>query len=113
MTTDTKALRALLDACVPGEWAASPSEHDLNLALRDAAPDLIDAHDERAALCAERHVLRAEVARLRGALQLVQRMNKEALPKFDWAASFLDANAIDLLNRAQMAVDAALTGATK
>ena len=59
MTTDTKALRALLDACVPGEWAASPSEHDLNLALRDAAPDLLDAADER-------DVLRVEVARLRG-----------------------------------------------
>lgn len=45
------------------------------------------------------------------ALHLAQRMNREALPKFNWGASALDANAIDLLNRAPMAVNAALTRA--
>ena len=59
MDIDTKALRALLDACVLGEWDASPSEHNLNIALYNAAPDLLDAADERDAL-------RLEVARLRG-----------------------------------------------
>jgi hypothetical protein len=42
------------------------------------------------------------------ALELAHRLCTEALPKFNWAASALDANAIDLLNRAPMAVHAAL-----
>lgn len=33
------------------------------------------------------------------ALRLCQRLFDEALPKFNWGASALDANAIDLLNR--------------
>jgi hypothetical protein len=43
------------------------------------------------------------------AAQLAQRMNREALGKFNWGASFLDANAIDLLNRAPADLDAALS----
>lgn len=46
---------------------------------------------------------------LREALKLAQRMCREALPKFNWGASSLDANAIDLLNRAPIAIDAALS----
>lgn len=42
------------------------------------------------------------------ALVLAQRLNTEALPKFNWGASALDANAIDLLNRTPRAVDKAL-----
>jgi len=42
------------------------------------------------------------------ALLLAQRMCREALPKFNWGASFLDANAIQLLNEAPAAIDAAL-----
>jgi hypothetical protein len=48
------------------------------------------------------------VAELIEALKLAQRMNREALPKFNWSASALDANAIDLLNRTPGAIDAAL-----
>ena len=42
------------------------------------------------------------------ALTLVQRVFDEALPKFNWGASALDGNAIDLLNRGPIAVHAAL-----
>ena len=42
------------------------------------------------------------------ALLLAQRMCREALPKFNWGASFLDANAIQLLNEAPAAIDAAI-----
>lgn len=45
------------------------------------------------------------------ALLLSQRLNREVLPKFNWGASFLDAEAIDLLNRVPGIVDAALTNA--
>ena len=38
------------------------------------------------------------------ALRLAHRMNTEALPKFNWGASFLDANAISLLNETPSAV---------
>lgn len=44
----------------------------------------------------------------RDALEKAQRMNREALPKFNWAASFLNANAIQLLNETPTAVDNAL-----
>lgn len=45
---------------------------------------------------------------MRAALLLAKRMCEEALPKFDWGASCLDANAIDLLNRAPAAIASAL-----
>lgn len=47
-------------------------------------------------------------AELISALELANRMNQEALPKFNWGASFLDANAIQLLNDAPLAVSRAL-----
>ncbi len=50
----------------------------------------------------------AEIARLRAALLLAQRMCHEALPKFNWSGSCLDANAIDLLNRAPASIAMAL-----
>lgn len=50
----------------------------------------------------------ADIKQLIAAAQLTQRMCREALPKFNWGASALDANAIDLLNRAPGALDAAL-----
>jgi hypothetical protein len=37
-------------------------------------------------------------------LKLLDRVFQEAVPKFNWGASFLDANAIDLLNRAPPAL---------
>lgn len=43
-----------------------------------------------------------------GALEQCKRMIDEALPKFDWGASFLDADAIRLLNEAPIAVNIAL-----
>ena len=45
------------------------------------------------------------------ALRLCERLFAEALPKFDWGASALDANAIRLLNEVPAAVRAALAGA--
>lgn len=36
-------------------------------------------------------------------IRLMDRVFNEALPKFNWGASALDANAIDLLNRGGMA----------
>lgn len=38
-------------------------------------------------------------------LRLVKRTYDEAHPKFNWGASALDANALDLLNRSGLAVD--------
>lgn len=42
------------------------------------------------------------------ALKLALRMCDEALPKFNWGASFLDANAIQLLNTVPAAIKKAL-----
>lgn len=42
------------------------------------------------------------------ALELAQRMCAEALPKFNWGASALDANAIDLINRTPGTINKAL-----
>ena len=50
----------------------------------------------------------AQTADVRDALLLAQRMCREALPKFNWGASCLDANAIRLLNEAPSAIDAAI-----
>ena len=69
-----------------------------NLALIAAAPDLHRIATEQT----------AEIARLRAALQLTKRLIYEALPKFDWGKSALDANAISLLNEVPAAVNAAL-----
>ena len=44
----------------------------------------------------------------REALKLALRLCEEALPKFNWGASFLDANAIQLLNTVPAAIKAAL-----
>ena len=45
---------------------------------------------------------------LLGALMQCQRLFKDALPKFNWGASFLDANAIQLLNDTPARVDKVL-----
>lgn len=42
------------------------------------------------------------------ALKLARRMIKEALPKFNWGASALDANAIQLLNETPRVIRAAI-----
>ena len=52
--------------------------------------------------------LTAQLAEAQDALQAAQRLFKEALPKFNWGASFLDANAIQLLNEVPAKVDAAI-----
>lgn len=48
---------------------------------------------------------------LYAALDAAQRLCKEALPKFNWAGSALDANAIRLLNDVPLAINAALAKA--
>ena len=55
--------------------------------------------------------LRAQLAEVQDALQAAQRLFKEALPKFNWGASFLDANAIQLLNEVPEKVNAAIDAA--
>ena len=55
--------------------------------------------------------LRAQLAEAQDALQAAQRLFKEALPKFNWGASFLDANAIQLLNDVPAKVNAAIRAA--
>ena len=61
--------------------------------------------DQKDALLAQ---IAGELRDARVALLLVQRLCDEALPKFDWGASALDANAIDLLNRVPNAIAQAL-----
>ena len=55
--------------------------------------------------------LRAQLAEAQDALQAAQRLFKEALPKFNWGASFLDANAIQVLNEVPAKVNAAIRAA--
>jgi len=53
--------------------------------------------------------IRADAPELVAALVLAKRMVDEALPEFNWGgASFLDANAIQLLNEAPIAIGKAL-----
>lgn len=65
---------------------------------------LIARHAEQVA------ALSARVAELEAALRLAKRLMDEALPKFNWGASALDGNAIQLLNAVPIAVNAALKG---
>lgn len=50
----------------------------------------------------------AHLDKLEAALQLALRTFDEVLPKFNWGASALDANAIQLLNEAPLSIRAAL-----
>ena len=59
----------------------------------------------------ELDTLRAQLAEAQDALQAAQRLFKEALPKFNWGASFLDANAIQVLNEVPAKVNAAIRAA--
>ena len=52
--------------------------------------------------------LRRDRKKLLVALKLCQRLFKEALPKFNWANSALDANAIRLLTRTPIVVAKAI-----
>ena len=55
--------------------------------------------------------LRAQLAEAQDALQAAQRLFEEALPKFNWGASSLDAKAIQLLNEVPSKVNAAIRAA--
>lgn len=70
--------------------------------------DNYDWHLLHAAYQAGIDTLRAQLAEAQAALQAAQRLFKEALPKFNWGASFLDANAIQLLNEVPAKVNAAI-----
>ena len=50
---------------------------------------------------------------LLAALKLAEKLCKEALPKFNWGASALDANAISILNNVPAAISAAIKNAEK
>ena len=56
--------------------------------------------------------LKARVAELETALRAAKRLFDEALPKFHWGKSSLDANAIRLLNEVPPLVDAVLARST-
>lgn len=85
----------------------------LRLAAKPAAPyatAMIGAnHLDEAADTID--TLRAQLAEAQDALRAAQRLFKEALPKFNWGASFLDANAIQLLNEVPAKVNAAIRAA--
>lgn len=85
----------------------------LRLAAKSAAPygtAMIGAsHLNEAADTID--TLRAQLAEAQDALEAAQRLFKEALPKFNWGASFLDANAIQLLNEVPAKVNAAIRAA--
>jgi hypothetical protein len=82
----------------------------------DAVPSLSTTPHEINEPCTAEEVVKmwdaakARITELEGALRLQKEMQDYALPKFDWGKSFLDAKAIDLLNRSAIAVDAALAG---
>jgi hypothetical protein len=65
---------------------------------------------EKVAAALNDHAQRDELVK---ALQQCERLFKEALPKFNWSASALDANAIQLLNETPAVVGAALSRATQ
>jgi len=111
--TENDALRAKLaklEAAIVRQAGATSTLRKLERAevqhLRDANRSEYTAAN--AILTDENEAQRAEIARLRDALILAKRMIDEALPKFDWGKSYLDANAITLLNEAPVAVNAAL-----
>jgi hypothetical protein len=52
----------------------------------------------------------AKADRYRSALVAADQVCKRALPRFNWGASFLDATAIDLLNRVPIEIQSALYG---
>lgn len=89
----------------------SQTHHALVQALGE---ELAELDSLRAMTCglgdelAELDTLRAQLAEAQDALQAAQRLLKEALPKFNWGASFLDADAIQLLNEVPAKVDAAI-----
>ena len=58
--------------------------------------------------CEERRRLDAELKRASDALEAAQKLCREALPKFNWSASCLDANAIRLLNDVPCQIDEAI-----
>lgn len=88
----TDALRLAAKSAAPYGTAMIGANH-----LNEAA-DTIDT-------------LRAQLAEAQDALEAAQRLFKEALPKFNWGASFLDANAIQLLNEVPAKVSAAIKAA--
>jgi hypothetical protein len=84
-----------LDWSIDRTWTLSVAREQVALALK-AAVDIFPTEQA------------AEIARLRQALLLAKRLVDEALPKFEWGKSSLDANAITLLNETPAAINAAL-----
>lgn len=94
----------------PGPWSFSST------VLRDANGNSIASAGNNRAIVGE--VLHASLRQaaaspeMLAALLAVQCLVSEALPKFDWGASALDANAIRLLNEVPAQVNAAIAKAT-
>lgn len=77
-------------------------------AVLDAPTPAPPASTEVAPLEAPQVKAKTQIEVMRTALERTQKLFDEALPKFNWAASFLDANAIRLLNEVPGEVRAAL-----
>ena len=129
---DYNTLRTDLDRAIVNFGDAAATVCDMRAQLAEAQRELIAKEAERAAMELERNnaqrqhamqcaivktdsqrilELTAQLAEAQDALQAAQRLFKEALPKFNWGASFLDANAIQLLNEVPAKVNAAIRAA--
>lgn len=109
MSTLSERLRTGVDD--PGIFDEAADELDrltAELAKAKAMPMKYRRMEFNAQLQEENSRLTARVAELEKAFLLADRMCTEALPKFNWGASALDANAIRLLNDAPLSIKRAL-----
>lgn len=96
-------------AHTPGPWKTGLVEEDANVVYSesDRAIAYCDGDDDSETDDANARLI-AAAPELLEALKRAERLIKEALPKFNWGASALDANAISLLNDVPGEVRAAL-----
>lgn len=99
--------QAVSNGCQLGITEAESALGEVAALRADLDRAIVNFGDAAATVCD----LRAQLAEAQNALEAAQRLFKEALPKFNWGASFLDANAIQLLNEVPAKVNAAIKAA--
>lgn len=99
--------QAVSNGCQLGITEAESALEEVAALRADLDRAIVNFGDAAATVCD----LRAQLAEAQDALEAAQRLFKEALPKFNWGASFLDANAIQLLNEVPAKVTAAIKAA--
>lgn len=105
----TKAERRPLDAQFVGKTNAAALKALADNGARRKWPDSLHGSPLTTnMLCAEIARLNIEREAFVNALQRAARLINEALPKFDWGKSALDANAIALLNEVPIDIRIAL-----